>query len=78
MDVAGGHAVEFFEDMFLVFFLDADAVVGHFQDGVGIFPVGADDDVQPVGRVFDGVVEQVVDHVGDMQPVGIEDSRERL
>lgn len=60
VDVAGGDAVEFFEDVFLVFFGDADAVVGDFDDGVTVDDGGRDLEEKFVGGVLDGVVDEVV------------------
>lgn len=40
VDVAGGDAVEFLENMFLVFLGDADAVVGDLDDGETIVGMG--------------------------------------
>ena len=76
MDVACGNAVEFLEDMLLVLFGDADAVVGNLEDGKAWFGAGGDGDVWLAVGIFDGVVDEVVQHVGDVQVVGIECSRD--
>ena len=56
VDVAGGDAVEFLENMFLVFLGNADAMVGDLDDGETIVGMGGDVNLRIVGGVFDGVV----------------------
>ena len=77
VDVAGGNSVEFLEDVFLVFFGDADAVVGNLKDGIACFGVGGDCDTRLLLGVFDGVVNEVVHHVGYVQVVGKQDAVDR-
>ena len=78
VNIAGGHTVEFLEDVFLVFFRDADAVVGHLQDGVAVFGACGDGDTRLLLGVFDGVVDEVVHHVGYVQFVGEKQSVDRI
>ena len=70
VDIARGNTVELLKDVFLVLFGNADAVVCYFADGMTGFGAGSDGDMRFVVRVFDSVVDKVVQHVGDMQVVG--------
>lgn len=78
VDVAGVDAVEFFENMLLVLFRDANAIVFHAQHGPLALLAGADDEVGLAGGVLDGVVHQVVHHVGYVQLVGVEGAGDGL
>ena len=72
VDIACRNTVEFLENVLLVFFGDADTVVGNFEDGKAWFGAGGDGDMGFLYRVFDGIVDKVVQHVGNVQVVGIE------
>ena len=72
MYVPSGYAIELLKDVLLVLFRDAYAVVGYLHDGDPIFRISLQRDQRVVRRVFDGVVDEVVDDVGDMQFVGKE------
>ena len=72
VDVASGDAVEFLENMFLVFLGYADAVVGDLDDGETVVGMGGNVNKRSIGGVFDGVVDKIVNHVGNVQFVGKE------
>ena len=67
MHIAGRYAVKLLEDVLLVFFVDADAVVLHTEDEFVLVERGRDDDVRRIGGVFDSVVDKVVDKVGEVE-----------
>jgi hypothetical protein len=78
VEVTGVDAIEFFEDMFLILFADADAVVCHFENGPFALLTGADFYVRLVWRILDGVVDQIVYHIGNVKLVGKKSASDRL
>lgn len=75
VDIACRDTVELLEDVFLVFFGNADTVVGYLEDGKAGFGTSGNGDVRLVVRVFYSVVDEVVQHIGDVQLVGIKRAR---
>ena len=63
VDIAGGDAVEFFEDVLLLVGGDADAVVSYTDFGACIGGFRRDVDADRGAGVFDGVVDEVTDDV---------------
>src|SRR5262249_16388578 len=64
------HAVEAFENPWQVAGGDADAVVAHLDKGMPALRPDAHAHLAALGRVLDGVVEQVVEDVVDRILVG--------
>lgn len=72
VDIACRHSIEFFENMLLVFFGYADAIVGYFEDCTAVASECSDGYMWLAFGVFDCVVDKVVNHVGDVELVGKE------
>ena len=66
--IAGRYTIEFFENLFQVFFLDADAVVLYRDDDFVAFGGGFYHQFEgnPFAGLFYGIVEQVEDDVGEV------------
>ena len=58
VDITGGHAVEFLEDMGLLLGSDTDAFVLDRYPDVAILFVGRETDVCAVAGVLDGIVQE--------------------
>ena len=72
--VARVYAEEFFKNLLKVLSLDADAVVLNVNANAVVVVVCVDFELRfhVLTMVFDGIVEQVEEHVGDVHFVGVE------
>ena len=75
---AGGvHAIEAFEDAFLIRQRNADAGVGDGDDGFARAGGGADVDVPAWRRVLDGVVEEILENVAEQSGIAADGGKLR-
>src|SRR5690606_4114176 len=72
VNVACGYAKELLKNTLLVFCTDANAIILYFYAEKVIVVIGFDCNLRRTVIVFDGVVNQVVEYVGDMKPIGHE------
>lgn len=62
--IAGRDAVELLKDVLLVLLGNADAVVADAEFEKSVYNVCAHCDLGRLGRIFDAIVNEVVDEVG--------------
>ena len=70
MNVARRHAVKLIEDMRLRGTRNADAVVGDAQDDPATVPPGRNADMYLLAGIFQGIVDQVVQGMREVEAVG--------
>ena len=70
VNVARRHAVELIEDMRLRSTRDAHAVVGDAQDDPAAVPPGRNADMYLLAGLFQGIVDQVVQGMREVEAVG--------
>src|SRR5581483_11663572 len=64
------HAVETFKDVVEVFWADADTFIYDANAVIACKIFQADGDMSTMGRIFDGVVKDIADNLGDACLVG--------
>src|ERR1044071_6634731 len=69
VDITGRNAVKLFKDLFLLIARNADPVILYtkFDPIWKIFSVNAN--IRALRRVFDRVIEQIVDHILDVRVI---------
>ncbi len=72
MDIPCRDPIEPVEDLLLFILFDPDPRIGHFQDHSVLAVPGPYFDVRGAGRILQGIVEEVVDQVDQMDPISFD------